>query len=166
MTSNRSMESQDLILVLRCILTIINLILDGSAVKNPPAVQEMWVNPWIDKIPWRREWYPIPVFVPGESHGERSLVGYSPWGCKRVRHNWATKQQQCWQRSWERDGDLQLETQNKYQEMVVLDCSVPKITCAFVNMTHPPEASSQRFWSGMTQDFKLFICIPVIRRQG
>ena len=35
------MESQDLILVLRCILTIINLILDGSAVKNPPAVQEM-----------------------------------------------------------------------------------------------------------------------------
>ena len=41
MTSNRSMESQDLILVLRCILTIINLILDGSAVKNPPAVQEM-----------------------------------------------------------------------------------------------------------------------------
>ena len=41
MTSSSSMESRDLILVLRCILTIINLILDGSAVKNPPAMQEL-----------------------------------------------------------------------------------------------------------------------------
>ena len=45
MTSSSSMESQDLILVLRCILTIINLILDGSAVKNPPAMQEMKETP-------------------------------------------------------------------------------------------------------------------------
>ena len=37
---------------------------------------------WIGKIPWRREWQPIPVFLPGESHGQRSLVGYSPWGRK------------------------------------------------------------------------------------
>ena len=34
------------------------------------------------KVPWRRAWQPTPVFVPGESHGQRSLVGYSPWGCK------------------------------------------------------------------------------------
>ena len=33
-------------------------------------------------IPWRRQWQPIPVFLPGKSHGGRSLVGYSPWGCK------------------------------------------------------------------------------------
>ena len=33
-------------------------------------------------MPWRREWQPTPVFLPGESHGQRSLVGYSPWGCK------------------------------------------------------------------------------------
>ena len=43
-------------------------------------------NPWIGKIPWRREWLPIPVFLPGEFfpgefHGQRSLVGYSPWSC-------------------------------------------------------------------------------------
>ena len=31
---------------------------------------------------WRRKWQPTPVFLPGESHGKRSLVGYSPWGCK------------------------------------------------------------------------------------
>jgi len=39
-------------------------------------------NPWVGKIPWRREWLPIPVFLPGESHGQRSLVGYSSWGRK------------------------------------------------------------------------------------
>ena len=33
-------------------------------------------------IPWRRKWQPTPIFLPGESHGQRSLVGYSPWGHK------------------------------------------------------------------------------------
>ena len=36
-------------------------------------------NPLVGKIPWRREWQPTPVFLPGESHGQRSLAGYSPW---------------------------------------------------------------------------------------
>ena len=36
--------------------------------------------PWVGKIPWRREWLPTPVSLPGESHGQRSLTGYSPWG--------------------------------------------------------------------------------------
>ena len=38
--------------------------------------------PWVGKIPWSRKWQPTPVFLPGEFHGQRSLVGYSPWGCK------------------------------------------------------------------------------------
>ena len=41
-------------------------------------------NPWVGKISWRREWLPTPVFLPGESYGERSLVGYSPWGHKEL----------------------------------------------------------------------------------
>ena len=36
-----------------------------------------WI-PWVGKIPWRREWQPIPVFLPGEFHGQRRLEGYSP----------------------------------------------------------------------------------------
>ena len=40
------------------------------------------VDPWVGKIPWRREWLPIPVFLPGESHRQRSLSGYSPWSHK------------------------------------------------------------------------------------
>ena len=39
-------------------------------------------DPWVGKIPWRRAWQPTPVFLPGESHGQRSLVGYSPQGRK------------------------------------------------------------------------------------
>ena len=39
-------------------------------------------NPWVGKIPWRRQWQPTPVFLPGKSHGQRSLVGYSPQGHK------------------------------------------------------------------------------------
>ena len=43
------------------------------------------LNPWVRKIPWRRKWQPTPIFLPGESHGQRSLAGYSPYG-HRVRH--------------------------------------------------------------------------------
>ena len=38
-------------------------------------------HPWVGKIPWQRKWQPTPVFFPGESHGQSSLAGYSPWGC-------------------------------------------------------------------------------------
>ena len=40
------------------------------------------LDPWVRKIPWRRKWQPTPVFLPRKSHGQRSLVGYSPWGHK------------------------------------------------------------------------------------
>ena len=51
-------------------------------------------DPWVRKIPWRREWLPTPIFLPGEFHGQRSLAGYSPWGHKRVRHDLAAEQKQ------------------------------------------------------------------------
>ena len=41
-------------------------------------------NPWVRKLPCRREWQPTPVFLPGKSHEQRSLVGYSPWGYKEL----------------------------------------------------------------------------------
>ena len=39
-------------------------------------------NPWIGKISWKKAWKPTPVFLPGESHGQRNLAGYSPLGCE------------------------------------------------------------------------------------
>ena len=57
----------------------------GSVVKTPLANagdKRCRFDPWIRKTPWRRKWSPTPVFLPGKSHGQRSLVGYSPRGHK------------------------------------------------------------------------------------
>ena len=53
----------------------------GSVGKN---LQCRWhrFDPWVRKIPWRRKWQPTPVFLPGKSHGQRSLAGYSLWSQK------------------------------------------------------------------------------------
>ena len=57
-------------------------------IKNPPAnagdVRDPWFDPWVRKIPRRKAWQTIAVFLPGESHGQRSRAGYSPWGCKEL----------------------------------------------------------------------------------
>ena len=50
-------------------------------------------SPWVRKIPWRMKWQPTSIFLPGEYHEQRNLADYSQWGCKRVRHDWAIKQQ-------------------------------------------------------------------------
>ena len=69
------------------------------------CVTEVWIRDamWKEPIPvfdpcvwkmlWRRKWQPTPVFLPGKSHGQRSLEGFTPWGCKRVGHDLATEQQ-------------------------------------------------------------------------
>ena len=54
----------------------------ARTVKNLPAMQRPGFDPWVGKIPWRREWQPTPVFLSGEFHGQRSLAGYSAWGCQ------------------------------------------------------------------------------------
>ena len=53
--------------------------LGGSVVKNPSANARCRLDPWVGKIPGRRKWQPTPVFLSGESHGHRSLAGYSQW---------------------------------------------------------------------------------------
>ena len=62
-----------------------------SAVKNPPAVQEMQVQSLGWENPLRRKWQPAERFLPGKSHEQRSLAGYNPYGHKRVGHDWAAK---------------------------------------------------------------------------
>ena len=53
-------------------------------VKNLQETKRHRFDPWVRKIPWRRAWLPTPVSLPGESHGQKSLVGYSPWGRKQL----------------------------------------------------------------------------------
>ena len=56
----------------------------------------MCIWPQVGKIPWSRTWQPTPVFLPGEVHGQRSLVGYSRWGPKESdTTEWLSTGQQC-----------------------------------------------------------------------
>ena len=60
-------------------------------VSYQPFNTEYVFSLWVGSIPWRRKWQPTPVFLPGTSHGQRNLVGYSPWG-RRVRYHLVIKQ--------------------------------------------------------------------------
>ena len=57
-------------------------------------------NSWIGKIPRRRAWQLTPVYLPGEFHGQRNLVGYRSWGCRRVAHDWVTNTSTFFHFSW------------------------------------------------------------------
>ena len=86
-TTPRILDSKEIIRCRSRLLVnvlILTLVIIGNSwatlvaqlVKNLPAMWETGFNPWLGKIPWRRKWQPTPVFLPGESHGWRSLVGY------------------------------------------------------------------------------------------
>ena len=69
--------------VSECVCVCVYSGLPGAQmVKNLPACRSSGFDPWVRKIPWRRKGLPTPVFLPGEFHGQRSLVGYSPQVCK------------------------------------------------------------------------------------
>ena len=60
----------------------------GTSCKEPSCqcrrCKWTWFDPWIRKIPWSRKWQTTPVFLPRESHRQRSLAGYRPWGLKEL----------------------------------------------------------------------------------
>ena len=70
----------------------------ASGKVSPASAGDAGSIPGSGRSPQRRKWQPTPVLLPGRSLGERSLVGYSPWGRKRVRHDLVTKQQRT---SWQ-----------------------------------------------------------------
>ena len=65
-----------------------------SSKESTCSVGDTGLIPGSGRFPWRRKWQPTPVVLPGESHGQRNLVGCTQWSPKRVGHNLATKQQQ------------------------------------------------------------------------
>ena len=68
------------------VLVVKNLLADAGDIRGPARF-----HPWVGKIPWRRGWQPTPVFLLGEPHGQRSLVGYCPWGHKELGTTEATE---------------------------------------------------------------------------
>ena len=68
-----------------------------------------WFHPWVGKTPWRRKWQTSPVFLPGKSHEQRSLAGYSP---PSIRHDWNS-----WARTLKRQGDRLLHSSETREEL-------------------------------------------------
>ena len=60
------------------VLMVKNLLANAGDIRDMGSIPS-----WVSKIPWRREWQPTPTFLPGELHGQKSLVGYSPWSHKQ-----------------------------------------------------------------------------------
>ena len=54
-------------------------------------MQRPGFDPWVGNVPWRRIWIPTPVLLSGESHGQRGLAGYNPWGHKELDTTGVTK---------------------------------------------------------------------------
>ena len=70
----------DIEVYIEYVLTIYMGFLISSVTKETTCSAGDWFNPCIGKIPWRKNWQATPVFLPGKSYGQRSLVGYGPWG--------------------------------------------------------------------------------------
>ena len=75
--------------------SVLGTSLVAQMIKNLPAMKETWVQSLVRKDPFEKSMATnsSPVFLPGKSQGQKNLLGYSPWDHKRVRHNFATKQQ-------------------------------------------------------------------------
>ena len=65
-------------------LLLSSVSLVAQLVKNLPSCRRRGFSPWVGKIPCRRAWQTTPVFLPGESYGQKSLAGYSPQGHKEL----------------------------------------------------------------------------------
>ena len=96
-------------------------------------MQRSKFDPWIGKIPWRGKWQPTPVLMPGEFHGPRSLVGYSPWGCKKLEMTEGINSNK---------SDHECNACNKIQTLQWL--TEPDVTATFASFSH---SHSQSHWS-------------------
>ena len=75
--------------------SVLGTSLVAQIIKNLPSMKETWGQSliWKDPLEKGMATHSSPVFLPGKSQGQRSLLGYGPWDHKRARHNFATKQQ-------------------------------------------------------------------------
>ena len=73
--------------MVKCLVDFPDCTSDLKKKKNPCQCRRLkrcGFSPWVGKIPWRRKWQLITVFLPGEFHGQKSLASYSPWGHREL----------------------------------------------------------------------------------
>ena len=122
-------------------------------------MQETRVQSWVRKIPWERKWQSTLTFLPGESHGQRSLGGYSPWSHKSVVHDLAIKQHFIPEKT-ERLGSLQKGNTSKASELALKHQPAPK---PMLSVFTPGCVPMQRRGQMSGQHLKTF-CVPCRHR--
>ena len=96
-------------------------------------------DPWVRKIPWKRAWPPTPVFYPGESHGQRCLVGYSPQGHKELDTTEVTEQAYTsFSRLWALESKASLCVFTKHTVTVGLLLAYSRSPTSIYELNHRP----------------------------
>ena len=118
-----------------------------SSKESNCQVRRRRFDPYVWKISWRRRWQPTPVFLPGKSHGHKSLAGYNPWG-HRVRPSLVTKQQLF----------LYILFQILFRYRFLQDIKFNSLTITFlyfVFFSFPIQRSLLRIWRLLLRDSKV-----------
>ena len=100
----------------------------AQAVKNLPAMQELWVQSLGWEDPWRRKWQLTQVFLPGKSHEQRSLAAYSAQGHRESDMTAPKQQQNIFFRHLKGQPCTSLECTHPILEMTALSCLMPTVT--------------------------------------
>ena len=121
-------------------------------VKNLLQCKRPGFNPWVRKIPWRREWLPTPVFLPGEFHRQRSLAGYSPWSHKELNRTDRLTPNTTWVRG------CQPRRYNNFIQTQIMSCYLAFYQDFYIS-NHPPSPQLV-FPSFVSHYFLLSLCSP------
>ena len=133
----------------RKILSLVSQV--ALVIKNLPAKKETGFDPWVWKIPWKGKRQPTPVFLPGESHWQRSLVGYSPWSREEVDTTEHRENSQKW---WEETPEfnrqrflLRVQTPDKARALRAKGFLLFSFSHVWLSRVHG--ISQQEYWSGL-----------------
>ena len=146
-------------------------LLVAQTVKNFPQCGRPVFSPWVGKISWRREWLFTPVFLPGEFHGQRSLVGYGAWDHKES-DNWMTNTfigDECWRAHGRGRALFKPTGENCFggSQRVCLTRKVKRASsfcdlwCPHTCSPHPP---TKRKWNGDVERGRLDLSIRILER--
>ena len=136
-------------------------------IRLPVQETQMWVwfLGWLR--PWRRKWQPIPVFLPGKFHGQRSLVGYIVHGVQRDRHDWAHTH------TYTGSQDPKRATKTRHSQIIkyifkkFCKCHLCINTCTEIYIHN----FSKGYWGNVVflrmhvGNLKMFYCFKVTKRQ-
>ena len=144
-------------MVISCTIIISLILINEALIKA-----QSWIQGTLE-IPWRRKWKLTPEFLPGKSHGQRSVADYSPRGHERVRHDLVTKQQE--QHDWYYQGKMLCVMNTWVYGICVLPCLCVcgKVPFKLIKIWDNRKGGGER--ESMCVCVRICVCLSVSQRQ-